>query len=386
MNKYRIFIIGAGFSRLAGLPLASDLWEEVISRANSSGIFTDELNYELSQFTKFRASRGDELVVPIDFEDFISYLDIEHALGLKGSDSFSEEGNELQLVLKWLIAQVIIENTPTTKELPKSYLEFAKILQPSDYILTFNYDTLLEKSLDSIGKPYRLFPTRFLNIEDTFGEVDSTHDEIVILKLHGSVDWFDRSRYDELIKARKEVGLSPESSPPPNIIFSHSSPVKTAPILEGPQFSDDPLKHVYRVKSGLEYIYNRKPNLLVSPLMLSPSYAKVLYADRLRYLFWGLGRMGGMNKGIIVIGYSIPQHDNYARQILLRIFSNYQQIYWEEEYAGSKKKPVLLIDYRPDSASEESYKLSYIFSEPDKTNYFLKGFSSEAVNAIKKLT
>jgi len=386
MNKYRIFIIGAGFSRLAGLPLASDLWEEVLNRANSLGFFTDELNYELSQFSKFRASRGDDLTTPFDFEDFISYLDIEHALGLKGSDSFSEEGNELQLVLKWLIAQVIVERTPKSIDLPKCYLDFAETLQPSDYILTFNYDTLLEKSLDQIGKPYRLFPTRFLDIVDSVGEVASSHGEIVILKLHGSVDWFDRSWYDELIKARKEAGLSPETSPPPNIIFNPSSPVTTVPILEGPQYPDDPLKHVYRVKSGLEYIYNRKPNLLVSPLMLTPSYAKVLYADRLRYFFWGLGRMGGLNKGIIVIGYSLPQHDNYARQILLRIFSNYQQYYWEEEYAGSKKKPVLLIDYRPDPVLEAYYRLSYSFSDPDKTNYYLKGFCSEAINEIKELT
>ena len=124
-------------------------------------------------------------------------------------------------------------------------------------------------------------------------------------------------------------------------VFNPSSPVTTVPLLEGPQFPDDPLISVYRVKDGLEYIYNRQPNILVSPLMLSPSYAKVLYADRLRSFFWGLGKTGGLNKGVIVIGYSIPQHDNFARQILLHIFSNYQQLYWEEEYAGSIKKPVL---------------------------------------------
>lgn len=386
MNKYRLFIIGAGFSRLAGLPLANELWEEVLTRAKFLDWFADDLNYELSQFKRFRASRGDDLTIPIDFEDFISYLDIEHALGLKGSDTFSEEGNELQLVLKWLIAQVIVEKTPESKILPKCYLDFAETLQPSDYILTFNYDTILENTLDQIGKPYRLFPTRFLEVGETDGIVDSTHDEIVIIKLHGSVDWFDRSWYDELIEVRKSAGLSPQSSPPSNIVFNPSSPVTTVPLLEGPQFPDDPLISVYRVKDGLEYIYNRQPNILVSPLMLSPSYAKVLYADRLRSFFWGLGKTGGLNKGVIVIGYSIPQHDNFARQILLHIFSNYQQLYWEEEYAGSIKKPVLLIDYRPDSVSEAYYRLSYSFSDTNKTNYYLKGFSNEAVKKIRMLT
>ena len=381
-----MFVLGAGFSRPAGLPLASELWEDVMDRARCLDWAVDELEYELQEFEKYRASRGDDLSAPVDFEDFLSFLDLEHALGLKGSNRFSDEGNKLQLTLKWLIAQIIVERTPEPTALPDTYIGFAEALQPTDYVLTFNYDTVLEDSLDLIEKPYRLFPQRYEEILDFSATVNSSVEEVVIIKLHGSVDWFDRARYDEQLASRRASGLDPEASPPVNIVFNPSSAVTTVPLLEGPQFEDDPLASVHRVTGGLRQLYRRQPNLLVSPLMLAPSYAKVLYAERLKYLFWGLGRTGGFNMGIVVIGYSLPRHDDYARLILLRMFANYQQLSWEHEFAGLYKQPVLLIDYRPSSVSEAYYRLAFSFSEAEKTNYFLDGFGGEAVDAIRELT
>ena len=90
--------------------------------------------------------------------------------------------------------------------------------------------------------------------------------------------------------------------------------------------------------------------------------------------------------GIVVIGYSLPRHDDYARLIMLRMFANYQQLSWEHEFARLRKKPVLLIDYRPSSVSESYYRLAFSFSESDKTSYFLDGFGDEAVQAIRELT
>lgn len=386
MNGYRIFVLGAGFSRPAGLPLASELWEEVMARARQLDWAAEELEYELKEFERYRGSRGDDLSVPVDFEDFLSFLDFEHALGLKGSKSFSDEGNRLQLTLKWLIAQVIVERTPEPSDLPDCYVQFAEALQPTDYVLTFNYDTVLEDSLDRIGKPYRLFTDRYEEIDGFYATTDNSVEEVVVIKLHGSVDWFDKARYDEQVESRRASGLDPVESPPVSIVFNPSSPVSTVPLLEGPQFDDDPLTSAHRVVSGLEWIYGRQPNLLVSPLMLAPSYAKVLYAARLKYFFWGLGRTGGYNMGIVVVGYSLPRHDDYARLILLRMFANYQQLSWEHEFAGLRKKPVLLIDYRPSSVSEAYYRLAFSFSESDKTNYFLDGFGDEAVQAIRELT
>ena len=59
-----------------------------------------------------------------------------------------------------------------------------------DVIVTFNYDVVLERTLEYVGKPYRLYPERFKSIGPTFNVVDSDVEEVTVLKLHGSLDWF----------------------------------------------------------------------------------------------------------------------------------------------------------------------------------------------------
>jgi hypothetical protein len=133
----------------------------------------------------------------VDFEDFCRFPDIEHFLGLRGSDTWSREGNEGTVVIKTLLGQVLAELTPSTDEVPHLYLDFAQRLQPNDYVLTFIYDILLERALDAVGAPYRLFPTRYESANDLRAIVGNSRDEVVVLKLHGSIDWFDRSQYSE---------------------------------------------------------------------------------------------------------------------------------------------------------------------------------------------
>ena len=47
--------------------------------------------------------------------------------------------------MKTLIGEILAERMPA--EVPELYLKFARILKPEDYVLTFNYDTLLERAL-----------------------------------------------------------------------------------------------------------------------------------------------------------------------------------------------------------------------------------------------
>ena len=61
------------------------------------------------------------------------------------------------LVVKTLIGQILAERIPRHDEIPEIYLEFARRLKPNDMIITFNYDVVLERSLEAVGKPFRLF-------------------------------------------------------------------------------------------------------------------------------------------------------------------------------------------------------------------------------------
>ena len=155
-KRFRIIVIGAGFSRPAGLPLAPELWREVLRRVDREYGKDNFVRRDLEEFRKYKeATDGSAPTVDsVDFEEFISFLDIEHYLGLRGSDTWSSEGNETQVAVKRYIGQVIWEATPHLKSIPGLYLEFARRLNGGDTVITFNYDTLLEESLDAVDQPY----------------------------------------------------------------------------------------------------------------------------------------------------------------------------------------------------------------------------------------
>lgn len=86
--------------------------------------------------------------------------------------------------------------------------------------------------------------------------------------------------------------MGPEGSPR-GAVFGREPEVRVEPLLEGPQFDDDPLRTAYRVVEGLEVIYRDPPFFSDTPWLLTPSRAKALYADRFRYFWWGVGRADG---------------------------------------------------------------------------------------------
>jgi hypothetical protein len=131
-QKSALYILGAGFSVSAGLPLANDLWKEVCRRAlcisGRVGHFREDLDYyiEFKERTEGLRLQREE----VNFEEFLGFLDIEHYLRLRGSRAWSEDGNESQVIVKTLIAQILTERMPAADSIPSLYLRFAEKLQP----------------------------------------------------------------------------------------------------------------------------------------------------------------------------------------------------------------------------------------------------------------
>lgn len=227
-NRYRIFVLGAGFSHAAGLPLATELWREVQRRARGLTGRAEQFRDDLETYIQYRKVCDGVTLTPdeVDFEEFLAFLDIEHYLGLRGSDTWSVDGNEAQVVVKTLIGQILAETMPSPDAVPQLYRRFAAGLQPNDYVLTFNYDVLLERALESVGKPFRLFPQRLKNVWPGGAEVNTSREEVIILKLHGSIDWFDRTQYRELEAAFAAQG---SSSRPPHPVFANAADLDVVP-------------------------------------------------------------------------------------------------------------------------------------------------------------
>ncbi|MEO1286442.1 MAG: SIR2 family protein [Chloroflexota bacterium] len=188
-----IYFIGAGFSKPAGLPLGSELTAMILRKAKSlDSLYENILKLDLLRYLRYlRIAKKIEITEDeIDIEDFITYLDIERVLALE--DDFSQEGNRTQVLIRNLIALVLFEKQQSmTKADWFLYENFASNLGKNDIVVTFNYDTILEVAMERIGKKFRLFPVR-IKRDNT---VDFSQSEVIILKMHGSINWFYAANY-----------------------------------------------------------------------------------------------------------------------------------------------------------------------------------------------
>lgn len=379
-HKYRIIILGAGFSKPAGIPLAAELWEEIRKTASAfpSNLRANKFNTDLDRYIRFRRDAAGEELTPatVDFEDFMRFLDVEHFLRLRGSDTWSPDGNEGTIVTKYLIGKILARHVSALETVPELYLQFAKSLEPNDYILTFNYDTLLEISLDAIGKPYRLFPNRFKNINSFYNTLDLDRNEIIILKMHGSIDWFDRTEFEHRIAENKEHG----SKNPTDIIFSNETVLGLERIVDGPRPDSDPLKNIYRARN-LNELYKIDHLFLATPRILPPSSMKLLYYTGLNNFWEGIENAGSFNFGMSIIGFSLPEHDEYARQILYNIVNNYQSYNTTSKF-GEMKQNISIIDFFKDKKSERNFRNRYRFVDWSRAHLSGEGFNIESLKHI----
>jgi hypothetical protein len=194
LRDKRVWILGAGFSRHAGGPLLSDLFSE-----GSDELFPsvdDEWGPKLRDVgTIYRNHSGKEgLKLWSDPEQFMERLD--NYLFANGTlvnilkDRKIRALKELQLLTKIRFCAEV--QKPLTGFDPESdrgspYIHWMKNLEARDVLITFNYDLLIEKAareaercLNKVGP----------NWSDD--ELPKSPEWPMLLKLHGSVDWFQR--------------------------------------------------------------------------------------------------------------------------------------------------------------------------------------------------
>jgi len=318
----------------------------------------------------------------VDFEDFMKVLDIEHFLALRGSDTWSDDGNEATMVVKWLLGQVLAERTPSVEHIPDLYLDFARQRQPDDHVLSFNYDILLERALDAVGKPYRLFPHRYRELfNDGLGGgiTDTSREEVVVLKLHGSIDWFDRRPFAAKQNITRRHG---GKSDPPHRVFNHMGKLGVTKIDDGLRPPDDLMAQMYRV-GNIRRLYEPGLSFFCAPWLLAPSTIKIVYAERLRDFWYGLDQRGSLNFGMAIIGYSLPPQDEYARKVVYTLARNYQQGEgWDNTVFGRRKSPLVIVDYCLDKDRLQQFRNRYRFIDWSRSKLLTEGFNREAVSEI----
>jgi len=369
-----LFIIGAGFSKPAGLPLGTELFSRVVDLAKKRWVY-DSLKRDIDKYIEYVQTARVQSIGEddINLEEFVTYLDIEHKLELNGSDRWSDEGNVNQLLVRNLIGLAIYlaQNSMSHDDLDL-YREFARRLQPGDCVLTFNYDTILETVFDELDINYRLYPFRYKVSERGSLYVDQDDTDVILLKMHGSIDWFDRAYYDSVLAYATQLG---DGYVPPHLVFNTAefSPIH---IVDPPIHNKDPLINIYRIDNLGEY-FSKSELVIESPMIVSPSYQKLLYINPLIGFWRDLYKAGIDQNKLAIIGFSLPEYDEYVRQPLYILTRNFQNF----NYYGDKTN-LKIVDFRKTDEEIKEFKNNYRFVNWDKTDCFFDGFNMEAIKMI----
>ncbi len=254
--------------------------------------------------------------------------------------------------------------------------------------MTFNYDLILEQALDAVGIPYRRFPYRMEEVFDgVYGsgipDVDGT--EVVVLKLHGSLDWIDRTRFEADLKYLKAMGgpaaeLGYRRRDP---IFGNDPLFDSRPLVEGPRFDDDPLERVAVLTDPSDYFADSSVWSQHAPLILAPSQAKQLYGAPLRDL-WATLPLSGLawtKDSLSIIGYSLPPADPYAKQALYDVARSYVHGRNDPEWRLGPMSRIVVVDKKsPETAVD--FRNRYRFLPAQHTDFWLEGFSMESFGLL----
>lgn len=290
----------------------------------------------------------------------------------------TNDGNETQHVVRNLIGRILHNHgQQKLKEIFPVYERFVKLLKPGERIMSFNYDTLLESLLEEFEIPYRLVPNRFEEIHEMGGTLSrEVEREIILLKMHGSIDWFDDQEYQKHANHRRKSGLPPNKTS--HVIFLNKEIYFPEKIVGEPYHLSSDLNRIYRAKN-LETFFEKTPSPLISPLILTPSNFKILYSQPLRDFWYGLAK-SGIFESLVIIGYSMPKHDEHIRQVLYKISDTYHRFIPSDWM--TTKTDLRIVDFRKTWHSKRDLKRNYRFLHWEGVKTYLKGLDKQAVEFI----
>lgn len=313
--KNRLFILGAGFSAEAGVPLTDKLLKLTMSKfvAECPGICERVNNYAKACF-----SADDELdYSKVNFSEICTFLEYQELREYGGGERWTDAGSREKLALKFYLAKTIAECTPRDENIPKIYLRFAEQLHEKDIIISFNWDCLLEVALKKIEKEYTY------NFEEN---------KIKLCKLHGSVNW--RLGAPEVLgKPIKE-----------NIL--EWQPVGLAHGLMPIDIYQSP---------WLIYFNDWKPFQplgQVEPFLVLPGYGKAFDVRAIATLWYKPEWAFAFTHDVYIIGLSLAPDDFFIRSFFL------DNLPYVDSFTGVEGREIVIINPSPDAGKNYDFVLN----------------------------
>ncbi len=209
-NRKRVFILGAGFSKPAGMPDACGLTDLLLNAKfirDNEGLqaWIASLRKRISALHAEPETSG---VVSVNVEQLFDYAAFDRELWLMRQHGCSTTfgpatplahantiGSWLYMMEYFLVGILIqAQEDANSSSLPT----LADRLRNGDTVMTFNYDTLLECALAGCGRTW------------SHGFETEKSGDVTVLKLHGSIDWWlaPRERLSERTLILADIGNS----------------------------------------------------------------------------------------------------------------------------------------------------------------------------------
>jgi len=289
---HRVYVLGAGFSKAVGLPLAAELLPWTLARLRAEAVTSTTRgtvpDQDLDIVTAaIRELYADPASCPDDIEELLSLLDDAVSI------ADATRGHLLQavpfaadIIRPWM-CRTLDTAQKAARQDPRwmLHVEWARRLQPGDVVVSFNYDTLAEQALEEAGVPWMY----------AFEGFKSGRGKVIVAKPHGSLNW-------KLF----EAGVAPKH--PDRFTTLHA---------DGPY--DGSVQAVAAVAYLREAPFDYPDPGAVQDdegvLIVAPTRGKKyewFIADQLRAAF----RAVSDAEEVVVVGYSLPDGDGGVHAVL----------------------------------------------------------------------
>jgi hypothetical protein len=294
-----VYFAGAGLSCAAGLPNTPALIDEVLRLAEHKvWLVTERLPERLDEaFAFFYPDASNDGFRPsvVDFFSALrTFLDV--GAGLKGTGF--NDAPELYRSLKLAIAHLLVERLRDLKEEDlQSHDYLDRITTPGNVVITSNWDVLLERTAQVKGVPVRLA-----------GRPDDS--SLLVLKLHGSIDWCTAYNAKRSITTDDYSMLSERLFPArPYTVRISAAALKATEDDEGPVIRTRSLEH-------WNDAWRRLRSRISDPHMVTMVRGKSGDLGPLHEVWRDAYAAVSRARLLEIVGYSMPPDDTEIRTLL----------------------------------------------------------------------
>ncbi|MDP1773755.1 MAG: hypothetical protein Q8L15_15890 [Methylobacter sp.] len=314
VRRNRVFVLGAGFSVAAGVPLTNELIRESLKLFSTEcpGIYSRVENHAKEAMGNADAELD---IANLSFSDLCTFLEFIELREYGGGERWSENGSREKLALRYYLAKTLVARTPKPEHVPELYRAFAAQLHAQDVVMSFNWDGLLEAALEAVGMPYTY---------------DRSNDAAVhIYKLHGSVNWLlgEPNLWGEAHSTLPWQKLDFHSNMMDRAIYS------AAPLLQSSTW------------------IRCRPLGEVDPYIVLPGYGKAFDVRANAPLWYKPEAAFACTHNVYIIGLSLAHDDFFVRSLFL---SNLPYI---ESYSGVPGRKIVIVNPSPEARKDYAFIL-----------------------------